>query len=167
MLGRPGSNPDVVLGRPGSNPEVVLARPGSNPDVALARPGSNPEVREPSRPDERERRASRPEVDQQDARVPSQPDASLVALHEQAAPAEARLSSPLLVTQKFEAPTESSTIDSEEEAQVLPAYSAELPTYRPPAAIAPAPAPSRSRALALGFIALMIVVLVVEYFVFK
>ena len=165
-LGRPGSNPDVALARPGSSPEVVLGRPGSNPDVLLARPGSNPEVREPSRPDERERRASRPEVDQQDARVPSQPDASLVALHEQAAPpAEARLSSPLLVTQKLEAPTDSSTIDSEEEAQVLPAYSAELPTYRPPAAIAPAP--SRSRALALGFIALMIVVLVVEYFVFK
>lgn len=172
VLGRPGSNPDVALARSGSNPEVVLGRPGSNPDVVLARPGSNPEVREPSRPDERERRASKPELEPPQAeRVPSQPDASLVLLQEQAAVAESRRSSPLLVTQELqlEAPVVTSSVVSEEEAQVLPAYSAELPTYRPPTAIAPAPAPapSRSRALALGFIALMIVVLVVEYFVFK
>ncbi len=169
VLGRPGSNPEVALGRPGSNPEVVLARPGSNPEVVLARSGSNPDVREPSRPDERERRASKPELESQAERVPSQPDASLVLLQEQAAVAESRRSSPLLVTQELqpEPPTATSSVVPEEEAQVLPAYSAELPTYRPPAAIAPAPAPSRSRALALGFIALMIAVLVVEYFVFK
>lgn len=166
-LGRPGSNPEVVVGRPGSSPE--LGRPGSNPEVVLARPGSYPEAREPSRPDERERRASKPELEPQSERVPSQPDASLVLLQEQAAVAESRRSSPLLVTQelKLEPPVVTPSVELQEEAQVLPAYSSELPTYRPPAAIAHTPAPSRSRALALGFIALMVAVLVVEYFVFK
>jgi hypothetical protein len=74
-----------------------------------------------------------------------------------------------LVTQelKLEPPVVTPSVELQEEAQVLPAYSSELPTYRPPAAIAHTPAPSRSRALALGFIALMVAVLVVEYFVFK